>query len=98
MYKGNGIFELTKNVLPRKKILGIPRRNWIECIIFTGIVEAVIFSIPFTKTASFYVFCSFWRRCFLYQPARYLPEINHAILYFSSQIPYEQMHEASART
>ena len=53
MYKGSGIFELTKNVLPRKKILGIPRRNWIECIIFTGVVEAVIFSIPFTKTASF---------------------------------------------
>ena len=53
MYKGSGIFELTKNVLPRKKIFGIPRRNWIECIIFTGVVEAVIFSIPFTKTASF---------------------------------------------
>lgn len=41
MYKGSGIFELTKNVLPRKKIFGIPRRNWIECIIFTGVVEAV---------------------------------------------------------
>ena len=98
MYKGNGIFELTKNVLPRKKILGIPRRNWIECIIFTGIVEAVIFSIPFTKTASFMFSAVFGGGVFLYQPARYLPEINHAILYFSDQIPYEQMHEASART
>lgn len=67
MYKGNGIFELTKNVLPRKKILGIPRRNWIECIIFTGIVEAVIFSIPFTKTASF-SFLQFLAPVFLYQP------------------------------
>jgi hypothetical protein len=57
MYKGSGIFELTKNVLPRKKIFGIPRRNWIECIIFTGVVEAVIFSIPFTKTATAISLC-----------------------------------------
>lgn len=53
MYKGNGEFVLTRNVLPRKKILGIQSRNWIECLIFTGIVELIIFSIPFTKLAIF---------------------------------------------
>lgn len=51
MYMGKGIFRINANVLSKKEIMGIPKRNIVEAVIFTIAVFLVLRLIPFTKTA-----------------------------------------------
>lgn len=39
---------ITKNVINKNKFLGFNKRNWGEAILYTFIVVAIIFAIPFT--------------------------------------------------
>lgn len=48
MRKENGYYDLTQNVLSKKRYKGFSHRNIVEAVIFSGIVLLIIQLIPFT--------------------------------------------------